>query len=261
VNASADWPAKRATDIFIVGTGIQSVRHLTLEAVDAMRACTTVFTIDHGFGIAEFIAELGPEVVDLIPEYKPGLHRLVTYQRMAARVVERALTNPPVTLAVYGHPSWLVFPAELIMDAAKHLGLNARILPGISCIDTIAVELGLDPAARGLQIHEATGLVLYERQLDPNVPCILLQVDAYRLETFTLEKKDPARLTGLLDYLLAFYPAWHQVESIYSSTHPLIEPIRRTFPLEQLVDVYQEPGFSGSIFIPPVAREEMDDAS
>ena len=252
----ADTPAVAAgaTDIFVVGTGIESVRHLTLEAVECLRSCTTVFTVDHGFGSIDFIAGLGPDVVDLIPEYKEGLHRLVTYQRMAARVVEKALANPPVALAVYGHPSWLVFPAELVRDAAQALGLNVQVIAGISSLDTMVIELGIDPAARGLQIHESTGLVLYQHRIEPRMPCLLLQVDAFRLETFSRHRGESGRLQDLVDYLGRYYPLSHMIESIYSRTHPLMRPIRMSFPLSELTSAYHRPGFSGSIYLPALPQ-------
>ncbi len=256
MSVSAKKSQARATDIFVVGTGIESVRQLTLEAVDSLRACNTVFTVDHGFGVADFIASLGPEVIDLIPEYKPGLHRLITYQRMAARVVEKAMANPPVALAVYGHPSWLVFPAELIVEAARVMGLNVQVIPGISSVDTMVVELGIDPATRGLQIHEATGLVVFEHTIDPHVPCILLQVDAFRVETFNPKRNNPGRLEELVRYLDRFYPPSHRITSVYSKTHPLMRPVKIEFALDELAKAYEQPGFSGSIYLPPVSEDK-----
>lgn len=138
--ASADKRRQFATVIFIVGTGIKAVQHLTLEAIEALRVCKTVFTVDHGFGVLPYLRELGPRVVDLISEYREGRHRLVSYQRMAARVIQEACRNPPVAFAAYGHPQWLVFPTELITEAARHLGLNVTPIAGISCIDTLMYQ-------------------------------------------------------------------------------------------------------------------------
>jgi precorrin-2 methylase len=243
-----------ATDIFVIGAGIKAVQHLTLEAVQALQSCKTVFTVDHGFGVLEYIRSLGPRVVDLIPEYKEGRHRLETYQHMAARVIAEARKNPPVAFLTYGHPQWLVFPTELIADAARRLDLNVTAIAGISCIDTVVLELGIDPAARGLQIFEATGLVTSNTPIVASVPCIVLQTEAFRNETYTLKRQGADRFSAFVDYLRKFYPADHKILSVYSATHPLMKPVTIEFALADLASVFERATVSGTIYIPPLVN-------
>jgi len=260
VNASVRARRGFATDIFIVGTGMKGVQHLTLEALGALRTCKTILTVDHGFGVVDYLRTLGPRVVDLIPEYRDGRHRLETYHRMAARVVEAALTNPPVAFAAYGHPHWLVFPTELIVEAAKLLDLNVTAIAGISSIDMLVLELGIDPAARGLQIFEATGVVANRIPITPTVPCVLLQVDAFRRKTFSTKRMEKKDYGPLVNYLGRIYPPSHKALSVYSSTHALMKPLTIAFPLRELADVYEKETVSGTIFIPPVHRRRRKPA-
>lgn len=250
--------AAPAPDIYIVGLGIKSVQHLTLEAIDILKTCKTVFVVDHGFGVHDFIRALGPEVVDLIPEYKEGQHRLITYQMMAARVVDAAMNAPPVAFAIYGHPNWLVFPSELITDAASLLGLTVEAVAGISCIDTVVLELGIDPATHGLQIFEASGLVIGEVEINPSVPCMILQVDAFKTETYSRSRIDCERLNSLCDYLLRFYPADHEVISVYSSTHALLKPVIRRYRIDDLQRAFAEDTVSGTLYVPHLPAGERN---
>ncbi len=94
------WPF----DIGIVGTGIVGSHQLTREAEEVIRRCKVTFVIDSGYGVAEYLETLSPEVRQLGTLYEPGRNRLPTYRKMAAEVVSAAVANSPVCLATYGHP-------------------------------------------------------------------------------------------------------------------------------------------------------------
>jgi hypothetical protein len=240
------------TDVYLVGLGVSPVCHITLQAQDVLQRCTTIFVVDHGFGILKYLGTLCSDVVNLLDEYQEGIHRLTTYQRMASRVIDRALDSSPVAFATYGHPSWLVYPSALIRESGRMLGLNINIVHGISTIDTVIGDLGIDPGTDGLQIHEATGLVKEERQLDPHVPCLLLQADAFDTPIFSMGNRDPERYVALKNYLLKFYDSTHEVISIYSSTHPLMRPIKKRFIIQDLPDTLANQIISGTLFIAPI---------
>ena len=68
--------------------------------------------------------------------------------------------------AFYGHPGIFVYPGQEAMRRAHAEGLKARMLPGISSIDCLWCDLGIDPALDGCQIYHATEFVLQRRTAD-----------------------------------------------------------------------------------------------
>lgn len=247
-------------DIYIVGLGIVSVRQITREAEDAIRSSRTVLYVDAGFGVHAYLLSLCRNVENLINEYQEGSLRVDTYRAMAARVVEAALEDPPVTFAVYGHPTFFVYPSALIRRSAALLGLGVEVLPGISTIDTVSIDLGIDVGMTGLQVHEATGLLLVKRRLDPQVPCILLQVDAMETAFHTTGRSVPERFHRLQGHLLQFYPPEHVLINVRSSTFPLFPSDTESIPLSELPERLAASGATGTLYIPPVAAAPFADA-
>ena len=247
-------------DIYIVGLGIVSVRQITREAEDAIRASHSVLYVDAGYGIHDYLLSLCRNVENLIPEYREGSLRVETYRAMATRVVEAALDDPPVTFAVYGHPTFFVYPSELIRRSAALLGLGVQVLPGISTIDTVSIELGIDVGMTGLQMYDATGMLLVKRRLDPEVPCILLQVDAVETAFYTAGRSVPERFRRLQSHLLDFYPPEHVLVNVRSSTFPLFPSDVEPIPLSELPEQLAASGATGTLYIPPVSMTPFADA-
>src|SRR6185503_5646213 len=96
------------------------------------------------------------------------------------------------------------------------LKLRVHVAPGISIFDTLLVDLGLDPGLTGMQMYEATGLLVENRPLQPDVPCLLLQVDAVESALFTRKPSSEKRFLRLQKHLLKFYPPTHPLVSVYS---------------------------------------------
>lgn len=249
----------RAHDIYLVGTGIMSVWHLTREAEACMRASSQVFLVDPGFGIAEYIAGLGPAVHNLIDEYHDRQSRLDTYRTMAARVVAVAMEEPPVSLVVYGHPTLFVYPSTLIRKAARLLDLRVHTAAGISSLDTMLIDLDLDPGMNGLQIYDANAVLVERRKLDPEVPCLLLQVDAVESAFHTVAASRPSRFRRLTEHLLQFYPPEHVVTNIRSSSFPIFEPELIRFELQRLGNEFADKRLGGTVYLPPSRHPDFDE--
>lgn len=246
-------------DIYVVGLGMVSVRQITRETEDAIRASNTVLYVDAGFGVHSYLASLCQNVENLLTEYHEGSLRVDTYRAMAARVIEAALDSPPVTFAVYGHPTFFVYPSELIRRSAALLGLGVDVLPGISTIDAVSVDLGIDFGTTGLQVHEATGMLLTKRRLDPEIPCLLLQVDAIETAFYATGRSLPERFRRLQEHLMEFYPPEHVVASVRSSTFPLFSPDIEPIPLGDLSGRLADSGATGTLFIPAVSARPFTD--
>lgn len=251
---------RRPTDIYVVGLGIKSVQQVTREAEGAIRLCRKVFLVDSGFGVHEFVQTLCPEVVDLLGLYLEGRNRRYTYRSMAAHVLDAALDDPPVCFATYGHPQMYVYPTHLMRRGAALLDLSVRVIPGISTLDTIIGDVGLDPGPYGLQMYEATDVLTKVRPLQPDVPCLLWQVSAVETALYSTRRGNRNRFLRLQRYLLQTYPANHAVTMVLSSTYPLLEPLKETFPLGELADRLADGLQVGTLYIPAIAVRDVHDA-
>jgi uncharacterized protein YabN with tetrapyrrole methylase and pyrophosphatase domain len=249
------WPF----DIGIVGTGIVGAHQLTREAEEVIRRCRRTFVIESGYGIPDYLRTLCPEVVELGPLYEAGRDRLPTYRRMASEVVAAAVSEPPVCLASYGHPWVYCYPTTLITRAAPLLGLHVEVFPGVSSFDTLLVDLGIDIAANGVQMYEATDLLLRRRPLQNDVTCIIWQPTVvgdptYRVAPYTAEQFRP-----LQDYLLRFYSADHDAAIVTNRTYPLTRSVVQQVELAGLAAALEQAPRVGTLYIPPVAERPVVD--
>ena len=249
------WPF----DIGIVGTGIVGTHQLTREAEEVIRRCKRTFVIDSGYGIPEYLATLSPEVTELGVFYEPGQDRLPTYRRMAAEVVAAAVADAPVCLATYGHPWVYCYPTTLITRAASLLDLHVEVFPGISAFDTLLVDLGIDIALSGVQMYEATDLLLRRRPIQNDVTCIVWQPTVvgdptYRPEPYTVDQFEP-----LQEYLLRFYPAEHEAAIVTTKTYPLTRSVVQRLQLGELAAELEQAPQVGTLYIPPLTERPVED--
>jgi uncharacterized protein YabN with tetrapyrrole methylase and pyrophosphatase domain len=250
------WPF----DIGIVGTGIVGTHQLTREAEEVIRRCKRTFVIDSGYGIPEYLATLCPQVTELGTLYEPGRDRLPTYRRMAAEVVSAAVADAPVCLATYGHPWVYCYPTTLITQAAPLLGLHVEVFPGISSFDTLLVDLGIDIAHNGIQMYEATDLLLRRRPLQVDAATVVWQPTVVGDPTYRPEPHAAAQFTPLQDYLLGFYPPDHEATIVTTKTFPLARSVVQRLQLRDLAVELERAPQVATLYIPPLVERPVEDA-
>jgi uncharacterized protein YabN with tetrapyrrole methylase and pyrophosphatase domain len=249
------WPF----DIGIVGLGIVGTHQITREAEEVIRHSKHTFVIASGYGIPEYIETLCPRITDLSYLYEPGMNRLPTYHRMAAEVVSAALAEAPVCLATYGHPWVYCYPTTLINRAAPLLGLHVEVFAGVSAFDSMLVDLGTDIANGGMQMYEATDLLLRQRPIQTDVTCIIWQPTVVGDPTCPAGPYSAEQFTPLRDFLLRSYPADHQVKLVTSKTHPLTRSTVETLKLGELASVLEGAPQVGTLYIPPLTQRPIED--
>jgi uncharacterized protein YabN with tetrapyrrole methylase and pyrophosphatase domain len=253
--AGSVWPF----DIGIVGLGIVGTHQITREAEEVIRRSKHTFVIASGYGIPEYIETLCPRVTDLSYHYEPGMNRLPTYHRMAAEVVSAALAEAPVCLATYGHPWVYCYPTTLINRAAPLLGLHVEVFAGVSAFDTMLVDLGTDIANSGIQMYEATDLLLRQRPIQTDVTCVIWQPTVVGDPTCPAGPYSAEQFRPLQDFLLRSYPADHQVKLVTSKTHPLTRSTVETLKLGELAAVLEGAPQVGTLYIPALTQRPIED--
>jgi uncharacterized protein YabN with tetrapyrrole methylase and pyrophosphatase domain len=246
-------------DVAAVGLGIVGAHHMTREAQEIMRRSTEVFFIDSGYGEANYLRDLCPRVTTLLPLYEAGKSRLLPYRKMAVAVVTAAMDHPPVSFASYGHPLVFCYPTTLIRRAARLLNLRFEVVVGVSSLDTLLVDLSYDFSADGLQMYDATDLVLKQRPLQNDVPCVLWQTTSFGVSSYERHGVSADSLIRLQRYLLKFYPPEHEVLVVFSRTHPALRSIIEPYRLADLAEGLAKGTQSGTLFIPPVQHRPVAD--
>jgi len=250
----------READIYIVGLGIKGIEHITREVESVCRRSTEILAVPTLPAVMHYLQTLCPQVIDLHPiSYREDENRIDAYDTMSAMVLAAALDHPPVTFATYGHPLVYVYPTRQIVDAAPYLGLTVKVLPAVSSLDTMIIDLDFDPAINGLQMYEATDVLVRRRPLQTDVPCLLWQVGAVESALYSSAPNRPERFFRIKEYLLEFYPPHHEVAAVYSSHHPLFDSSVVKFSLAEMDQHHDDLHQGLTLYIPPVGKRPAID--
>jgi hypothetical protein len=232
---------------------------VTQETEDALHACCKVYYLHPDRYVLDYLRRFNLEVVDLSALYEVRRPRLPVYEAMADLVLQAARERPPVALAVYGHPMMFVAPSRMIRDQASQLGMRVKVLPGISALDCLMIDLDFDPGVEGLVMYEANHALLYHPPLNPTVPCLLWQAGALETGLFAPWASRPQRFIRLQEYLLRFYPAEHRVALATSALNPLVDPELIWVAIKDIPDMHASFTSLTTLFIPAASKPVVRD--
>lgn len=246
--------APGAEDIVVVGTGMVGLNQLTPEADQALRKCSAIYTLHHDPFVMDLLRSRYGGVVPLDGCYAGGKLRMDTYSEVADTVLDAAAGSAPVAFLTYGHPRTFVTPTQLIIDRAVDRGLRVRVLPGVSALDTLLIDLQLDPGERGLQVYGANDVMVNGKTIAPDVPCLIWQVGAVGTVTFENQQMtSPQKVAMLTGCLRRFYPAGHPVVVARSAYTPLASARLVRTTLQALPDLGDRLQRADTLYLPPVA--------
>ena len=247
-------------DVYIVGLGVLNVDHITRETEGVIRRSNEVLYVDTGVATRTYLKTLCSRVTSLFEtSYEEDGHRLNAYHRMAARVLDAAMDHPPVAFAMHGHPIVGAYAPFLIRDMARLLGLEVLVLPGVSAMDCLFAELMVDPCVAGMQMYEATDLLLRRRPLQPDVPALIWQIGCVETRLHTTRVSTPERFERLRSHLLRFYPPEHQATAAYSTPQPLMPSTVHRFVLQDIRKSAHLLHAGFTLYVPPVHERPVED--
>ena len=250
-------PAEPNTRLYIIGIGIKIPGHTTAEAAQAMGRCQRLYSIvQEPPRVWLPRASAGIEVVNLLNMYAEGVLRVDNYERAAARILASLQEVSTVGYVTYGSPLAYDSVGQELVSAAKAAALPFEVISGISSIDTLLCDLGLDMAP-GVQIYEASWLVTHRALLNPSIPVILVQMREFgSFRTHYRERRPASALEDLANYLCSFYPATHEGYMVQSSNQQFPSLIRPV-PLGRLCEL-EDPDFLPSFYIPVLKKASPD---
>jgi uncharacterized protein YabN with tetrapyrrole methylase and pyrophosphatase domain len=251
--------SRKDYDVYVLGLGILSSLHVTRETEQTLRLCKKVFFLHpEARWVQKYLESLCSDVVNLDGCYSEGGLRGHAYERMVETVLAAARENPPVGVAFYGHPLIFVSPSRTIIERAPEAGLSAQMLPALSTLDCMFVDLDVDPSD-GLILYEVNEMLLRRRPLLPDIHCFLWQPGTVESEVFTRRINRPNRFLRLKSYLLQFYPADHPATIITCAMTPLVGPKLTEVRLDQLETKSLQLHAGATLYIPPVTTKLAQD--
>lgn len=241
-------------DIYLVGAGIAFPEHLTIETIELLGRCARICTNLPDAMVAGLPDDLREKCVGLSSLYQDGRLRTHNYHDVFRAVVEIAEINPPVAWLTPGHPIIFDSVSAALLKESKARGWSIRVVPAISCIDTLLAELGYDPA-HGMLIHECTGLVRRRIPFDPSVALMLLQPAVFNVDTaiITPVTQGPD-LSPLRDYLCEVHAPDHQCALIRSASQVGQPDLVSWMRLHDLAAASYQIVAGSTLFVPPAGQ-------
>ncbi|MDR1192636.1 MAG: hypothetical protein LBK98_00460 [Peptococcaceae bacterium] len=164
--------------LWIAGLGPAGMGQMTLETLRLLRDCDTVILRT---AIHPAAAEIGGEGIGYIScdsFYETGADFQQVYERIVDFVLEKAAGAGRVCYCVPGHPLVAEETVRLLLERGPAVGIEPRVLPGMSFLDPAFLLLGLDPARDGLMILDGPAFAAeaVERATAWSLPRLFTQV-------------------------------------------------------------------------------------
>lgn len=251
--------AGKPGSLSVVGSGHRLGTQMSPEALAAIRDCERLFYLVPDHGTALWIESLKASAESLQSSYVEGRPRMETYAEMVERILAPVRQGLRVCVVFYGHPGFFVLPGHEAVRQARREGYEAKMLPGISAVDCLFADLGVDPGTNGCQIFEATDFLIRRRHFDATSALVLLQIGGIAAKVF--HRYAPCNVVGLqvlAEVLQERYPAGHEVILYEASAFPICGPMIERVALESLPEARVSP--ASTLFVPRAERPPVDPA-
>jgi hypothetical protein len=253
---------QKTGELIIIGSGIETVG-FTATDEKIIQDADKVFYCVADPATNVWLKSLRPDAYDLYVLYDESKVRYITYMQMTEAMLYYMRQGQKVVGIYYGHPGIFVLSTHRAIQIARREGYRAAMRAGISALDTLCADLGVDPSQPGMQTFEATDMLIRARVPDIHVHVVLWQVGlvgelGYRRQGF-LNSGFPI----LLEYLQKYYGKDYPVTNYIGSRYLGIEPIMDVYTLQQLYEpeIQQQVTGISTFYLAPkqaaIADEDM----
>jgi len=248
-----------AFEIFVIGLGLNTPLQVTQEAEQTLALCKHVYFLHtEPYWTKRYLARFCSDVTDLQSCYEDGEDRINAYDLMVSAVLDGAKSSPPVALALYGSPAVFVNPTQQIRCLAERDGLKVKVLPGISAMECMLVDLGVDPSD-GMLVYEANDMLAYRKPLLPGAHCFVWQIGGVESELFSKASSAGHRFRRIKEYLLKFYPPDHLVAIVSCATMPTVATTIDRIRIADLESESLALHQGTTLYIPPLPEQYTPD--
>jgi uncharacterized protein YabN with tetrapyrrole methylase and pyrophosphatase domain len=239
----------RLADIYVVGIGIRGLDQISQEALWALRSCRKIF---HQTDQHQQLAKINPHVIDLAPLYWTNEEQIEVYERLADLIGREVENGPGVASVIYGHPLFFDDIHADLLRRSKRRGWRCEVLPGISSLDTLSIDLNID-YGEGLQVHEASDLVERKQTLNPRIHTLIFQIAEFNSYlTCDTPSTEVGRFRPMERYLKKFFPADHPIIIAFSDDGDGTGTFLLKSRINKLDSLRRKIFLGTTLYIPPI---------
>jgi precorrin-2 methylase len=239
-------------ELTIVSSGIVSIAQLTQEARAAIVAADKIFYHAADGVAARAFQLLNPSSFDLFQMYGEGKNRRQTYIQVAELMLSELREGRNVAGIFHGHAGFFVMAARRAVAIARAEGFAARILPGVSSVDCLIAELGIDPGVAGMQIVKAGSVLRRKAQLAHWGHVVLLQVSSAGDNDYSFSGYKKSRPQALVEVLTETYGSDQELIYYQAALFPGLQSAVRLHRLDELAAMGDDLRFGpGILYFPP----------
>lgn len=240
-------------NVYVVGAGVRSRKHLTLEAISYLRQASVVLFFPFESISSEWLEDsLGVSKAESLASlYQDGSVDIDNYTRIANKVLEAAQEFGSVAVLIPGHPRVGVSWIQDLECFEREEKIQLRVVDGISSLDTMLTDLGRDPLEHGAVVIDANRMLLYRLQIDPRMDYYIYHICS--VGTSKTNYSNPSlgnRLDLLKQWLLRSFPEDHEVMLVESSKIPGKNAVVATCSIGELESLTPLITFATSLFLP-----------
>lgn len=249
------------TNIYVLGVGQRFPDHLTLEVLETMEMCDTIFTVLNKSAIDRLPHEIAAKCQSLEDLFRPDRPRKDNYVDVARTVVDAAADGSVVAWLTLGNPRIVDSIAELLVRLTANTDLTVELIPAVSSLDTVLIDVKHDPA-EGILAIEATTMVLRQTPLHPAVATLIFQPGVFgTLDPRLTVKSEPVPLDGLRDHLLRYYAGDQPIAFVSSPAQREREATIIWTPIADMTSISSSSLLESTMFIPAVPSPNIQSES
>jgi len=216
-----------AGSLVIVDTGVVAVNQVTVEGHRWIQQSDRVLFLGADPVTEHWLAELNENV--------ESLDGLETADEIVERMLDHVRAGLAVCLAYHGRSALVAQVLREAIALGRAEKMLSAIVPGVSPLDCLFADLGLDPLCDGCQIFAAEHLTEHGRRIDPGTALIV-------------SLSDDAAYADLLELLRGAYAADRQAIIYEPARYVVLEPVIRHSALGEIGE--QELAGASYLYIP-----------